>query len=175
MKIVFEGKDYECSDEFSRKNFTHAILTERNLDGLAIYASCFMHEEPDSEVFPENMTGVTFLNCNLDNVKIPPGNTVVGGTQRRFKVQNDLRDWEIDDDNLPTRVLNEKHWVAAGYSVDPADIPEIPIKHLKFIKPIPVETGEISVSNEEVELVKKLKAYFPDGIDRLKSIIPGEI
>lgn len=48
---------------------------------------------------------------------------IVDSSRRRFKVQNDLRDWEIDETNKPVKVLNEKYWIREGTSVDPKDIP----------------------------------------------------
>jgi hypothetical protein len=44
------------------------------------------------------MTGTTFVNCNLDNCFIPPGNTVTGGSQRRY-ISNADGDWLVDADN----------------------------------------------------------------------------
>jgi hypothetical protein len=91
--------------------------------GLVLDRHCFSQETPDADIFPDGMTGVTFLNCNLDNCYIPEGNTVVGGSQRRFAPQNDLRDWEIDYDDNPTTLINEESWTARGYSTDPQQIP----------------------------------------------------
>lgn len=45
-------------------------------------------------------------------------------SQKRFQVQNDLRDWEIDDGGDPVKVINEKLWVSKGISVDPKHIPK---------------------------------------------------
>lgn len=121
MKINYDGIDIEMSDEFSSQDFTGQLIT-KELSGN-IYGSCFSQELPETEVFPADMTGVTFYNCNLDNCVIPPGNNVVGGSVRRFKVQNDLRDWVIDGTNKPIEVVGKKHWEKLGYSVDPLDIP----------------------------------------------------
>lgn len=75
-------------------------------NGINIYGSSFAKENPDTMVFSPSMTGVTFYDCNLDNVFIPPGNTVVGGTQRRYLIQNDLNDWLVTAQNIPTMPLN---------------------------------------------------------------------
>lgn len=140
---VLDGVPYEitCDDEYSFRDFTHRKLTdhgiiESDLSNKIIYASCFSQENPDSHIFPEDMTGVMFYNCNLDNVYIPPGNTVIGGSQRRFKVQNDLRDWEIDGTDTPKEVINKEYWISQGYSVDPKDIPATKLEKIEDIKKI---------------------------------------
>lgn len=121
--------------KYSFKDFTNRSLRDaKDLNGKTIYASVFLQEIPDSRIFPENMKGVTFVNCNLDNVYIPPGNTVIGGSQRRFRVQNDLRDWLIDENNKPIEPLDKEYWESEGYSVDPKDIPDKPLKDISEIK-----------------------------------------
>ena len=79
------------------------------------------------------MTGVTFIRSNLDNVFVPAGNTLVDSTQRKFQIQNDLRDWELDATNKPIKVLNEEYWIKEGYSVDPLDIPSKKLNDIKEI------------------------------------------
>ena len=79
---------------YSHKDFTGRFLGERtDMNGLTIKGSCFSQEKPDTHCFPEDMTGVTFEYCNLDNCFIPAGNTVVEGSQRRYEVQNDGNEW----------------------------------------------------------------------------------
>lgn len=70
-----------------------------------IVCSCFSQQKPDTVIFPEEMTGVTFINCNLDNVLIPPGNTVEGGLHRRYLTLEDGTDWIIDENNNPVEPL----------------------------------------------------------------------
>lgn len=80
------------------------------MDGLTIICSCFSQQIPDSEKLPPNLMGVTFINCNLDNLVIPPGNLFVDCSTRRFVVQNDLNDWEIDDNDDPVRVTDWEYF-----------------------------------------------------------------
>lgn len=92
--------------DYSNKNFTgNSLIEADDMDGQTIIGSCFSHEVPDTHIFPENMTGVTFINCNLDNCFIPTGNTVIGGSQRRFKAQDDGIDWLLDENDNPIEVL----------------------------------------------------------------------
>lgn len=115
---------------YSRRDFTGRNLTERtDMNGLTIAGSCFSQEIPDSIVFPPGMTGVTFINCNLDNCVIPPGNKVQGGSRRRFKVQNDLNDWEIDENDIPTNVMGSEFFYQNGLRhPNPALLPDVPVK-----------------------------------------------
>lgn len=128
----------EIDDRWSRKDYTTlTLLNESILAGTTIYGSCFSKEEPDTQVFPSTMTGVTFINCNLDNVLMPEGNLIKGGLKRKFKVQNDLRDWEIDGSNKPIKLVNEEHWQNQGYSIDPKDIPAEKLREISEIKKTP--------------------------------------
>lgn len=121
MIITYNEIQYDCSDEFSFKDFTGRA----NLNPLGVvYGSCFSQETPDSHIFPDNITGVTFIKCNLDNVFIPQGNTVIDCWQRRFKVQDDLNDWLIGTDNKPTMPFNHKIFTKLGLPMPlPKDIP----------------------------------------------------
>lgn len=173
-EVLYDGVKVEFDDEFSFKVFQTPNVFIPN--DTIVYASSFYQENlPDSHVFPDDMTGVKFYNCNLDNVFIPLGNEVFGGTNRRILNQNDLRDWEVDESNVPVTVINEKHWTLLKYSVDPADIPASPISHYNEIKVIPVDIDDVILTKEEEDLVKKLKVYFPtESLDLLKSLVPGE-
>ena len=120
------------SAEWSLKHFSQKTGIDIP-DGTVVYASTFHQEEPDTIVFRPDMTGVYFVRCNLNNVFIPPGNTIRDSSQRRYRVQNDLRDWEIDSQNRPTRLINAERWFAEGYSIDPVDIPDSQITNQEDI------------------------------------------
>jgi hypothetical protein len=135
MKINYEGIDYDISDKYSFKDFTGWDLSDRkDMDNLVIYGSCFSNENPDSLVLPKNLKNTIFIVCNLDNVFIPDGNNVLGGSNYRFKVQNDLRDWIIDINDQPIKVTNEKFWENQMVSVDPDDIPLYKIDDIEQMK-----------------------------------------
>lgn len=105
MKIVFENQEYECCGILSSKDFTGRDLSSMNISNKVIYGSCFSQEQLDRHCFPENMTGVTFINCNLDNCYIPEGNTILGKQPRRFQLQEDGFDWILDKNNNPVEKL----------------------------------------------------------------------
>jgi len=110
------------SMEWSLKHFSQKTGIDIP-DGTVVYASTFHHEVPDTIVFRPDMTGVRFVRCNLDNVVIPPGNIVESSSQRRYKVQNDGRDWEVDSEGNPVRLVNREAAIEEGRSTDPKDIP----------------------------------------------------
>ena len=69
--------------------------------------------------------------------------TIIACTQRRFKLQNDQRHWEIDSQGRPIKVINEKYWALIGVSVDPSDIPDDQIvidKEIGFEESVKKET-----------------------------------
>ena len=122
--VEYEGMKVTYNDEWSFKNFTNGYLGDKTIPrGIVIYASVFMQEKPDSHIFPEDMTDVTFVACNLDNVYIPEGNMVIGGSMKEFKVQNDGEDWVIDDQGQPVEPINKEAFEAVGVSTKPEDIP----------------------------------------------------
>jgi len=91
---------------YSFNDFTGANLSGKtDMFDIEIRSSCFSQEKPDSNIFPQNMSGVTFINCNLDNCIIPAGNAVIDCSQRRFKAQDDGFDWLIDKNNNPIERL----------------------------------------------------------------------
>lgn len=120
-------------DKYSFKDYTQRNLLEaKDLEGKVIYASSFSQENPDTKVFPDSVKKMTFYNCNLDNVfMVKPGWIVIGGSERKYQVQNDLKDWEVDITGKPIRVLNEEHWIKQGYSVDVKDIPLIKLEKVE--------------------------------------------
>ena len=62
---------------------------------------------------------------------VKPGWIVIGGSERKYQVQNDLKDWELDDTGKPTKVLNEEDWVKKGFDVNPMKIPATKIKDIE--------------------------------------------
>lgn len=127
MKLDYEGKTYDCDDELSGRDFTgleFASRPELDFSNKIIYATCFGQESPDQPIFGDKLTGATFIRCNLTNVLVPDGNTLIDCITTRCATQNDGRVWEIDESNTPVRLTSEKHWRILGTSVDPADIPQ---------------------------------------------------
>lgn len=118
------------SQKYSSRDFMGISLAEADdlLPGTIIRGSCFYQEgRPDSHIFPEDMTGVTFERCNLDNCYIPPGNTLaeqagIPCTNKQVLVQNDLRDWILDDKGEPVEVISAKAWKANGIDIHCNDI-----------------------------------------------------
>lgn len=90
---------------YSFKDFTGGVLKDADdISDITIIGSCFSQESPDTHVFPDNMTGVSFVRCNLDNVFIPAGNSTEDCSQRRY-MRIDGQNWLVDEDNNPVQVL----------------------------------------------------------------------
>ena len=123
MKIVYDGQLIDCDEQFSQKDFTGRSRVEIP-NGAVVYASCFSQETLDSDIFPEGMKDVKFYNCNLDNVFIPDGNEVISCSQKRFKAQNDLNDWLVDEKGDPTKPVNYSLFEKMNLPLpNPNDIP----------------------------------------------------
>ena len=82
--------------KYSHKDFTHKSFLKENSKDFEgeIVGSCFYHEGELSEIFPKDIQA-TFINCNLDNVIIPAGCKVIGGTNKEIKAV-DGADWVCD-------------------------------------------------------------------------------
>ena len=115
----------DFNDKYSKQDYTgKSLLNETHLEGIVIYGSCFSQETPDTDVFPMIVKKITFYNCNLDNVKIvKPGWIVIGGSERRFKVQNDRMDWIVDNGNIPLEPIDKEEYIKLGISISPSDLP----------------------------------------------------
>lgn len=170
---------------YSFKDFTGQILKDKtDMSNQIITGSCFSQETPNTHVFPDDMTGTTFIDCNLDNVYIPQGNTVQGGRRKRFSVQNDLRDWIIDENDNPIEPVSKKYWEMEGYPVTPDCIPVdfmrretiLECDYLKdkntaefmswfYEAPVVIDTktrdNEIEVSSSEFNSMVDSKKYCP--------------
>lgn len=132
--IVYKDKEFRAAASLRvyREDFT---LETDLIPGTEIVGTCFYRESPLGEIgdprktiFPLTMTGVTFRRCNLDNVFVPPGNTIMddGGIQsshRRIRVQNDLEDWIVDASGNPIEPVGVKIFQELGLSILPKDIP----------------------------------------------------
>ena len=114
--------------KYSYKNFMDEVLVgipASDFNNSEIIGSCFYQQAgPDTKVFPNEMTGVAFQKCNLDNAAIPAGNIVESSClHRRLMAQNDLETWVVDGSNVPVEPVNPKTFTEFGLSIDPADIP----------------------------------------------------
>lgn len=90
---------------YDNKDMTGWDLRDRqDMDGLTIEGLCLSQCVP-SDVLPPTLTGTVFLDCNLDNVRIPQGNLLLRGLNRFYLVQDDGEDWEIDADGNPIKIL----------------------------------------------------------------------
>ncbi len=141
-KVPIENLNYHydqdiCADLSHRR----INLIDRNWNDFVFYALDFSQGSPDTHIFPEDMTGAVFINCNLDNVFLPEGNTVIGGTKKKFRVQNDGRDWYLNEQDQPTRPTNEKYWV----------------KHDTFTDPMYIPETQLEVTPEHIDALKKVK------------------
>lgn len=120
------------SKKYSFQDFTgKKLLDADDLNDVVIIGSCFYqvclvdHEgEPLMHIFPEDMRGATFIECNLDNVYVPPGNTVDSSCSRlKAKYMNDGENWILDDNLAPVEPVRKTSLLALGENVDPARIP----------------------------------------------------
>ena len=116
---------YDFDPRYSRRDFTgRSLVGRKDMDGIAVYGSCFSHETPESEVFPPEVKGLVLVRCNLDNVALPAGATAIDCTRRRFRVQNDLNDWLIDEHDAPVKPTTWRAFEKRGLPVpSPVGIP----------------------------------------------------
>jgi len=122
-------EDLVFDDVLSFQNFTQRCLITRDFNNKIVYASCFSQDNPDTVVFNSDTIGTIFVNCNLDNVLIPVGVIIRGGSQRRYKVQNDGNDWIVSKQDKPLEPINAKQFIKRGLPIpDPKDIPLVKVE-----------------------------------------------
>lgn len=153
----------ECDPQLSDKPFTNwnfKQLEGYDFNGKTICNSNFYNEQPNADIFPIGMTGVTFKGCNLTNVVIPDGNTVIDCIVETHQTQNDGETWKVDKDTLlPIEPVNKELFIELGISTNPANIPLE-----KTSDPITIKKAEeqaiqreiISKQKEILELQEKL-------------------
>ena len=128
-----QNEKYSYGD-FSGQRFLEVDPQEFN--DSEIVGSCFAQQLPADhagetlpEVFPAAMKGVVFRRCNLDNVLVPPDNTVEPSCcRRRIKMQNDLEDWVLNERGEPVKPVAKKAFLRLGLSIDPRDLPDKPLE-----------------------------------------------
>lgn len=137
--LAFGAKDTGCTkpvnDKYSFKGFAHHGLSFKDrpasdFNNTCIKGSSFYQEwvEGDTEIikdiFPDGMTGVEFVRCNMDNIEVKIGNTVDATSSRnKIKVQNDLEDWKLDSSLKALEPMDKDRFIEEGKSIDPKDIP----------------------------------------------------
>lgn len=122
MKAPHPYEQFDIDESLSYRIF-------KDTDGIdwnnkVIYRSALTFETPDTEVFPADVEGVTFIYSNLDNVVIPPGVTLIDCSNTRYEAQNDLNDWIIDEEGNPQMPVNFQVFEKLGLPIpNPKDIP----------------------------------------------------
>jgi hypothetical protein len=102
MNFNYNDINYDIDESLSFKNFVNHYVEIPN--NAVIYASSFYHESPQIEYFPETMENVIFIKCNLDNIKIPAGVTLIDCKNELFQVQEDGNDWRLGENLQPIEI-----------------------------------------------------------------------
>jgi len=124
LLLLLASYDYQ---DFTDRNFLD--LPPEEFSGKIISGSCFYQQytpdgkEPPFEIFPPTVKDVTFVRCNLDNVKLPEGTKIIECTNKIIKVQKDLDDWICNEEGNPIEPLNKELRIKAGISISPDSIP----------------------------------------------------
>ena len=135
-EVLYEGQTITFNDKYSGKGYPYHGLSFKDATdlkpGTIIYASVFYQEwakgdvKVEKHIFPDTMKGVTFYNCNLDNVYVDETkNTIIGGTHLAIQVQNDWDDWVLDNNLKPIEPMNKERRMEAGISINPKDISSV--------------------------------------------------
>lgn len=119
--------------KLSNKNFTNQDISDMDLsdyvEGMTIENSTFYHEDDATknislkDLFGAKLKNVTFINCNLDNIKIPGSATLINCSNRTIIKQVDDEDWVCDKTTKqPVEPVNVKAFLLSGKNTDPSKI-----------------------------------------------------
>lgn len=119
------------NENYSFQDFTNQHLrAATDLNDIIVVGSCFYQVcseeflgDPFMRIFPGDMYGVTFVECNLDNVYVPPGNVMHECSHRRIKRMADGEYWFVDENIKPTEPIHKKRLMRLKENVDPRKIP----------------------------------------------------
>ena len=100
-----------------------------------IVGSCFYVEGEPRKICPDDVVGVIFSACNLDNRILPKGASMMAkgheksrglpNCRNRIKKQTDLQDWQCKwADDSPVMPQDAKTRKRLGLSCDPKALPE---------------------------------------------------
>lgn len=119
-------KDYTKAVSDIKRGFKHKTflnLSVSEFNNSDIVNSNFSQEFPFTDVFPNNISNVNFVNCNLNNCNIPQGCTLVNCTNKHFELQNDGEHWVINNNHEPIEPLDIKKFNKAKLDTKPNSIP----------------------------------------------------
>lgn len=119
------------NEKYSFQDFTNQHLrAATDLNDIIVMGSCFYQVCPEDflgdplmHIFPKDMCGVTFVECNLDNVYVPLGNAMYECSHRRIKRMADGEYWFVDENIKPTEPIHKKRLLRLKENVDPNKIP----------------------------------------------------
>lgn len=169
------------NEQFSQQDHSHGTLEGRlggtplrSLDPALFSNStlvgwCCACTEPDTKVFPDGCVDVVCQSCNLDNVLIPEGVTLVGCSTRRFALQADGRDWFLDAEGNPTAPLDGVVAIAEdGTQIGPLGLApsvELPVGPNVAINPDLTATVQqvVALGQQFVEAYTELAPHLADG------------
>lgn len=122
----------EINEKYSYKDLSSQSLKDidtSEFNNSIIIGSAFGYpNQPNSDVFPDGMTGVTFRRCNLVNTYIPEGNTIEPTSVHfHLQTQTDAEDWimEFKEDKwVAKEPLNKDKYLELDLSIDPKDLPD---------------------------------------------------
>ena len=112
-----------------------AAIPAEEWNNSTIVGSCFYVEGEPQKICPDDVVGVVFSACNLDNRILPAGASMMAkgheksrglpNCRNRIKKQNDLMDWQCKwADDSPVMPQDIKQRKIRGLSFDPKDLPE---------------------------------------------------
>ena len=106
----------------SYQDYNHQSFVEddtKDWDNSEVIGTCFHQDDPDTVIFPAGMTGVTFSKCNLDNCRVPAGNTVITEgvdrcCHRWIATMTDGGQWVLDSKMAPIEPTSPKSYDEFG-------------------------------------------------------------
>lgn len=134
---------------------TFKDMSPNDFSNCEIHNSCFYQkakigDKIPKDIFPDGVENLIFVRCNLDNVLLPKGATMIDSTNKLIQQQIDGLNWIVDKTLKPIELLDKP------IPVEPKETTSIKCPDCGVTHSFEKETGLISAEVKPALIEKEL-------------------